>query len=126
MPDFPDWFTYQARLDRVVDGDTVDLIVDLGFRARYEARCRVSGVDTAEIYGVSHDSDEYALGLEHTRWVMEWFSDHDDDSKWPFVLDTEEDAGKYGRWPARIIAKADGAALNDDLIEAFPEVSDDA
>lgn len=119
------WFLFQARLGRVVDGDTIDMIVDLGFRARYEARVRLEGVDAAEIYGVALDSEEYAWGMEHKAFVEDWFDTHTiDDAEWPLILNTEEDSGKYGRWPGSISAKDTGADLAGDLVAEFPEVAD--
>lgn len=119
-----DWFVFQARLERIVDGDTIDMVADQGFRGSHRPRVRLEGIDTGEIYGVVKDSDEYDRGMEHKRFVADWFEAHDDGSDWPFVLDTEKDAGLYARWPGTIVAKDDGSVLNDDLIDAFPSVED--
>ena len=116
-----DWFTFQARLDRVVDGDTMDLVVDLGFRTHKRVRVRVMGIDTAEIYGAPHDSDEYQRGQVHAAFARDWFDEHAGDESWPFVLSTEKDHGKYGRWPARIVSKTTGAIYNEDVVAEFPE-----
>ena len=49
MVDNPDAFVYQAELDRVVDGDTVDVILDLGFDVKlHKQRVRLHGIDTPE------------------------------------------------------------------------------
>ena len=49
MADNPDAFVYQAELDRVVDGDTVDVILDLGFDVKlHKQRVRLHGIDTPE------------------------------------------------------------------------------
>ena len=49
MSDNPDAFVYQAELDRVVDGDTVDVILDLGFDVKlHKQRVRLHGIDTPE------------------------------------------------------------------------------
>ena len=52
-----DTWTFRARPFTVVDGDTVDLEVDLGFRARKTIQARLSGTDTAETYGVSTENE---------------------------------------------------------------------
>ncbi|GAG20500.1 unnamed protein product, partial [marine sediment metagenome] len=44
-------YTYRAKLDRVVDGDTVDLFVDLGFNICIKDRFRLLGIDTPELRG---------------------------------------------------------------------------
>jgi micrococcal nuclease len=118
-----DWFTFQARLDRVVDGDTVDLLVDLGFRTHKTVRVRVEGIDTAEVYGVSKDSEEYRRGAQHSDFARTWFEEHAGDEDWPFVLATEEDHGKYGRWPGRIVSKSTANVYNEDVVDAFPAVA---
>lgn len=117
-----DWFTFQARLDRVVDGDTVDLLVDLGFRTRKKVRVRVEGIDTAEVYGVDKDSEEYRRGTQHSDYARTWFAENAGE-EWPFVLVTEKDHGKYGRWPGRIVSKSTGRVYNEDIVDEFPAVA---
>ena len=52
-------YRYLAELDRVVDGDTLDILIALGFYIRIKERIKLEGVDTPEIYGVPQDSEEY-------------------------------------------------------------------
>ena len=62
MSDNPDAFVYQAELDRVVDGDTVDVILDLGFDVKlHKHRVRLAGIDTPE--SRTRDLAEKKLGL---------------------------------------------------------------
>ena len=62
MSDNPDAFAYQAELDRVVDGDTVDVILDLGFDVKlHKQRVRLAGIDTPE--SRTRDLAEKKLGL---------------------------------------------------------------
>ena len=62
MSDNPDAFVYQAELDRVVDGDTVDVILDLGFDVKlHKQRVRLAGIDTPE--SRTRDLAEKKLGL---------------------------------------------------------------
>ena len=42
-------FTYQAKLFEVIDGDTVDLLIDLGFGVHVKERCRLYGIDAPEM-----------------------------------------------------------------------------
>lgn len=103
---------YRAEVDRVVDGDTVDFTVDLGFNVQTKIRTRLLGVDTHETYGVSHDSEEYELGKRETEWVQEWFDEADS------VTIKTQSTGKYGRWLATI-QREDGECLNDRLVDEF-------
>jgi len=42
-------YTYKAKLNRVVDGDTVNLTIDLGFRLTYTTNCRLAGINAPEM-----------------------------------------------------------------------------
>ena len=42
-------FTYAAKLIEVIDGDTVDLLIDLGFGVHVKERCRLYGIDAPEM-----------------------------------------------------------------------------
>lgn len=112
-----DIWQYRAQLDRVIDGDTVDLRVDLGFKTYKKIRVRLNGVDTAEIYGTSRDSDEYKRGIEQKRFVEKFLAA---DGEWPLRFISEEESGKYGRWLGD--CEVDGDLLTEALISEWPEV----
>ena len=62
MADSPDAFVYNATLDRIVDGDTFDCILDLGFNVKlHKQRVRLHGIDTPE--SRTRDLAEKKLGL---------------------------------------------------------------
>ncbi|KAB1190573.1 hypothetical protein GJR96_16570 [Haloferax sp. MBLA0076] len=112
-------YEYQARLMNVVDGDTFDVTVDLGFRIHREIRLRLGGIDTHETHGVPKDSEEYQKGMEEKQFVETWFENvGPDEQEWPFVIRTEK-TGKFGRYIAEVERKADGGILNDDLVTEF-------
>lgn len=113
-------YEYRARAVDVVDGDTIDVIVDLGFHITREIRLRLKRVDTHETYGVDHDSDEYRRGARETEFVEDWLPDGDE-GDWPLVVRTNK-RGKYGRYLAEVERRPDGAVLNDDLLETFDDV----
>jgi len=116
-------FEYRARCVNVVDGDTQDVIVDLGFHIQREIRLRLTGVDTHETYGVSHDTEEYRRGAEETAFVEGWVEDAqtEADAEWPLIVRTAK-TGKYGRYLATIERQSDRAVLNDDLQDEFDGV----
>lgn len=121
-----EWFTYQCYVLRVVDGDTLDLVVDMGFKTRRTIRVRLGGLDTSEIYGVSRESDEYQSGIVHKEFVSEWTSRAEliRDREWPFVVTTAKQTGKYGRYVAVVVAKDSGEVLNQALVDEYPDVKD--
>jgi micrococcal nuclease len=62
MTNSPQPFVYHAILEKVVDGDTIDVTLDLGFDVRlYKQRCRLAGIDTPE--SRTRDLAEKKLGL---------------------------------------------------------------
>lgn len=85
-----DLWQYRAAVERVVDGDTVDLEIDLGFGVTLtgdEARVRLRNIDTAEIYGTPEGSEEYEAGQQHKTFVEEWVAQAAD-REWPFLVET--------------------------------------
>lgn len=87
-------YEYNAKVDRVVDGDTVDFIVDLGFNINIKIRTRFNGVNTPE---KGHIDWEKA-----TSKCIELLQEVGSPSYMP-VRDTvvkikTEKTGKYGRW----------------------------
>lgn len=122
-----EWFTFQARVSGIVDGDTLDLTVDLGFQSWRSIRVRLGGLDTAEIHNTSRDSEAYQTGIEHRDYVTAWTRTQAQGSgyAYPFVVTTAPATGKYGRYIAVVRAKASGDVLNADLVEEFPGVKDE-
>ena len=107
-------YEYRAELKRVVDGDTYDLRVDLGFHVSKQIRIRMLGIDTHETYGVKKESDEYKQGMVEKQFVEDWFDEADS-----IFVETEKDGkGKYGRWLARVFNES-GESLNATLVEEF-------
>jgi len=114
-------YEYNAKIDSIVDGDTIDVTVDVGFDMRRNIRLRLKGVDTAETYGVDKDTNEYQRGKEHTQFVKEW-CDVDTDMKWPFTVWTEK-KGSFGRYLATVVRKTDNSELSKALQDNFDDVS---
>ena len=102
---------YEYRIKevvKVVDGDTVDVILDLGFGLYKKERCRIAGIDTPEKR--TRDKDEKLLGLDATHYAEEWFCCD------PKTLEvrTEKD-GKYGRMLGWFYK--DGECFNEKIIQ---------
>jgi len=70
MSDSPDEFVYRATLDRVIDGDTFDCVLDLGFDVKLnKQRVRLAGIDTPE--SRTRNLAEKALGLKAKDRLIE-------------------------------------------------------
>ena len=85
-----------VSIDKVLDGDTIDVTIDLGFDLYKKERVRIAGVDTPEKR--TRNLEEKALGLDATNWLkdkLEGAISGDDD----LVIRTElvGGVGKYGR-----------------------------
>ncbi len=111
-------FEYQAYCTRVVDGDTIEVTLDLGFDLQYNAVLRIKHVDTFETYGVPTDTDRYELGVEQTEFVEDWIPERTDDEPWPLVVRTKEKGG-FGRWLAEVKRKDEGDLLHEVLLENY-------
>lgn len=110
----------------VVDGDTMDLLVDMGMRLHLRVRVRLEGVNTSEVYGVAKGTPEFETGIRQSAFVEGWMADADDtDETWPLIIKTEKDErGKYGRLVAQIYRHSDEHVLNRDIVREWPETRD--
>jgi micrococcal nuclease len=98
-----DPYIYRIRsVHKVVDGDTIDADIDLGFDISLTKRIRLAGVDTPE--SRTTDAKEKALGLEVKEWLK----------KKLVKTELPDSTEKYGRILGRLFA--DGVCLNDRMI----------
>ena len=103
-------FHYKATVDRVVDGDTIDVTLELGFDISYRGRVRFQGINAPE--SRTRDAVEKQAGLAAKRYVEDWISGHDG----KVIIQTSlDDRGKFGRILGRIL-NDEGDCLNDELV----------
>jgi len=102
-----DKFIYNAKLVRVVDGDTCDAMIDLGFDTWVKKRIRFMGVDTWE--SRTRDLDEKKKGLEAKAYTKKMLEDSDEGK---FTLKSHG-TGKYGRVLGEIFIEGEDSSLND-------------
>ena len=94
-------YIYKAKLQRVIDGDTVDALIDLGFDTWVKKRIRYKGIDTWE--SRTKDLDEKKLGLaakDRNKELLESVS-----SKPGYFRLKSHGVGKYGRVLGEIFVK---------------------
>jgi len=82
-------YTYKAKLNRVVDGDTIDVDINLGFDINIKKRVRFSGINAPE--SRTRDLEEKARGLAAKDRVKAILNENE-----TFVLNSKE-IGKFGR-----------------------------
>ena len=101
-------YTYEAKVVRVVDGDTVDALIDLGFDIHKKIRIRMVGINTPE--SRTRDLEEKKLGLAAKARLKEILSENDN----KIILESHG-VGKYGRCLGIIRIK--DRSVNHQLIE---------
>jgi len=109
MPTDDSFYNYKAKCIKVIDGDTLELEIDLGLNILTRERVRLFGINTHEIFGVKIGSDEYNLGMKSKTRVEELVS-----GKEVSVTTIKDKKEKYGRYLAKIYI--DGVCLNDLLV----------
>ncbi len=100
-------YEYKAFITRVVDGDTVDCKIDVGFDISVAKRVRLFGIDAPETR--TRDLDEKAKGLAAKDWLESRIL-----NKY-VIIKTEVHTGKFGRVLGTIWH--DGVNLNDLMLE---------
>ena len=103
------------EINKVLDGDTIDVTIDLGFDLYKKERVRIAGVDTPEKR--TRNLEEKALGIDATNWLkdkLEGAVAGDDD----LVIRTELDGGvgKYGRLLGWLYIGDSNLSLNEQMI----------
>ncbi len=102
---------YVRKVENVVDGDTIDVLIDLGFDILFQSRVRLAGIDTPE--SRTKDLKEKTLGLESKEYLKKALKDAKS-----VVIKTEkmDSSEKYGRILGWVYINGDTVSLNDMMI----------
>ena len=103
---------YNAEVKKVVDGDTFDIIIDLGFDTFRKGRVRLYGVNTPE--SRTSNLEEKKMGLAAKEFTDQWLTTAGHKIKIETILDKNE---KYGRILARVWNEA-GECLNEAIVKS--------
>ena len=103
-------YIYNARLIRVVDGDTADAWIDCGFNISVKKRIRFMGVDTWECR--TRNLEEKALGLKAKAYTKEMLERNEGN-----FLVKSHGVGKYGRLLGELFVEGEETSLNELLKE---------
>ena len=116
-------FTYYVKkVNKIVDGDTIDVDIDLGFDIAFSSRVRLAGIDTPE--SRTTDKAEKVLGLEVKEKLK-----HDIEKAKSIVIKTEkmDSSEKYGRILGWLYLDGAELSVNEALIAggyAWPYMGD--
>ena len=105
-----------TEINRVVDGDTIDVTIDLGFDLYKKERVRVAGIDTPEKR--TRDLEEKALGIDATNWLKKELEDAiNGESELTIRTELKGGMGKYGRLLGWLYVGDDDVSLNEQMID---------
>ena len=105
-----------TEINRVLDGDTIDVTIDLGFNLFKKERVRVAGVDTPEKR--TRDLEEKALGKDATEWLKTKLeSTLAGDDELSVRTELVGGVGKYGRLLGWLYIGDADVSLNEQMIE---------
>ena len=104
-----------TEIVKVVDGDTIDVLIDLGFDLYKKERVRIAGVDTPEKR--TRDLEEKALGLDATYWMKKQLEDTiAGDEELTIRTELKGGTGKYGRLLGWLYVGDATVSLNEQMI----------
>ncbi len=102
---------YVRKVENVVDGDTIDVLIDLGFDILFSSRVRLAGIDTPE--SRTKDLKEKALGLESKEYLKKALKDAKS-----IIIKTEKmnSTEKFGRILGWLYVNGETISVNDMMI----------
>ena len=104
-----------TKINKVLDGDTIDVTIDLGFDLYKKERVRIAGVDTPEKR--TRDKEEKALGIDATNWLKEKLeSTIAGDNELSVRTELVGGVGKYGRLLGWLYIGDAELSLNEQMI----------
>ena len=104
-----------VKINKVVDGDTIDVTIDLGFDLYKKERVRIAGVDTPEKR--TRDLEEKSLGLDATYWMKDKLTETiKGDEELIIRTELKGGTGKYGRLLGWLYVGEGDISLNEQMI----------
>tara|TARA_R110002020_G_scaffold437738_1_gene648025 strand:+ start:21 stop:377 length:357 start_codon:yes stop_codon:yes gene_type:complete len=108
-------YNYGVKVDRIVDGDTIDVMIDLGFNTHIKRRIRMYGINAPE--SRTRDLEEKARGLASKERLTEMLEEDN-------IIMKSHGKGKYGRVLGELFVKKENEyiSINELLVkEGFAE-----
>tara|TARA_R110002012_G_scaffold212004_1_gene382989 strand:- start:2282 stop:2713 length:432 start_codon:yes stop_codon:yes gene_type:complete len=109
-------YEYSCTVDRVVDGDTIDVVLDLGFDILYRSRVRLYGIDTPE--SRTRNKDEKVRGKLASAFLQEAI---DNGSRVIIETKLKDSKGKFGRVLGNVVV--DGININQEMVNNYLAVA---
>lgn len=112
---------YRARFVKAIDGDTMDVVIDAGFRSFREERLRLLGINTPEMKRPTREAGESAKAF--VEFWMEFAASRVQIEEWPLIVETYK-SDVFGRYLATVWRACDGECLNTELLTSGNAVED--
>jgi len=109
-------YEYTCKVERVVDGDTIDVVLDLGFDIMFKSRVRLYGIDTPE--SRTRDKDEKVRGKMAGSFLKRAVKNG---TKVVIQTKLKDSRGKYGRVLGNVIV--DGLNINETMVKNYLAVA---
>ena len=104
-----------TEIVKVLDGDTIDVLIDLGFDLYKKERVRIAGVDTPEKR--TRDLEEKALGIDATNWLKEQLENTiQGNDELTIRTELKGGVGKYGRLLGWLYIGDNKKSINEQMI----------
>lgn len=100
-----DWVR-RVNITRVIDGDTVQVVIDLGYNIRTKENIRLWGINAPEIF--TSDASEKERGMDAKAVLTDWVTRHggsltgENSSSFPFIMQTDKDKQTFNRYIGNI------------------------
>ena len=105
-----------TEITKVVDGDTIDVVIDLGFDIYKHERVRIAGIDTPEKR--TRDLEEKKLGIDATNWMKATLEDTiNGEHELTIRTELNGGGGKYGRLLGWLYVGDEEKSLNEQMID---------
>ena len=105
-----------TEITNVVDGDTIDVVIDLGFDIYKHERVRIAGIDTPEKR--TRDLEEKKLGIDATNWMKGTLEDTiNGEHELTIRTELKGGVGKYGRLLGWLYVGDEEKSLNEQMID---------
>jgi micrococcal nuclease len=106
-------YFYKAQVKKVLDGDTVDVLIDVGFNMHYSGRIRLYGINAPE--SRTSNLEEKVAGLAAKEFVENWIEEN---NHTVFIKTVKDKNEKYGRLLAEVYNQDKTKCLNVDIVNS--------
>lgn len=106
-------YHYKVKVERIIDGNTLDVNIDLGFKITTVQQIRLAHINTPETNNVKKDTEEYQKGMTAKQFVEQRLAANNNQ----LLIETVKVTEKYGRYIGTVWFPDSAVSQNDELVE---------